>query len=139
MALFHYYDTATVRNQHQLLTFKTSKYPSLLLKKTIIFRIIIKNLTKCNTLSTFELKTYGKFTDHNLEKLCPRSLASTIPILGLKRVCLRKVGPWPWLRIFLSPWPFGLERCVLDSISGTYNTSRVISSGSKTANHSLSF
>ena len=25
MALFHYYDTATVRHQHQLLTSKTSK------------------------------------------------------------------------------------------------------------------
>ena len=30
MALFHYYDAATVRNQHQLLTCKTSKWYSLL-------------------------------------------------------------------------------------------------------------
>ena len=27
--------------------------------------------------------------------LCPWSLASTIPVLGLERVCSRKVGPWP--------------------------------------------
>ena len=30
---------------------------------------------KCNILSTFALKNYRKFTDHNLEKLCRRSLA----------------------------------------------------------------
>ena len=29
------------------------------------------------------------------------SLASEGPVLGLKRVCPRKVGPWPWPRVFL--------------------------------------
>ena len=64
------------------------------------FRITIKNLTKCNILNTFVLKNNGKFADHNLEKLCPWYLASTIPVLGVERVCPRKVGPWPWPRIF---------------------------------------
>ena len=68
--------------------------------KNHYFRII-KNFTKCNILNTFAFKAYGKFDEHNLEKLCSWSLAlaSTIPVLGFKRVCLRKVGPWP--RIFL--------------------------------------
>ena len=35
MALFHYYATATVRNQRQLLTCKTSKWESLLFKKLL--------------------------------------------------------------------------------------------------------
>ena len=68
--------------------------------KNYYFRIIIKNLTKCNTLKTFALKNNEKFADHNLENLCPRSLASTIPVLVLEKVCPRKVGPWPWPRIF---------------------------------------
>ena len=35
-------------------------------------------------------------------RLCPRSLAlaSSIPVLGLERVCPRKGCPWPWPRIF---------------------------------------
>ena len=77
--------------------------------KNYYFGIIIKNLTKCNILSTFELKNYGKITDHDLEKLCPRSLATTIPVLGLERVCPRKFGPWP--RIVLSPWPWPRTLC----------------------------
>ena len=43
MALFHYYDTATVQNQPQLLTCKTSKWHSLLFEKTVIFEIPSKN------------------------------------------------------------------------------------------------
>ena len=64
---------------------------------------MIKNLAKCNILSTLAFKNYGKFTDHNLKTLFLRSLAlaSIIPVLGLERICPRKVGPWPW--IFLSP------------------------------------
>ena len=63
---------------------------------------------------------YGKFTDHNLEKLCPRSLAlaSTIPVLGIERVCPRKVGSWHWSRIFFESLGLGLEGCVFDSTSG---------------------
>ena len=35
-------------------------------------------------------------------RLCPWSLAltSSIPVLGLERVCPRKGCPWPWPRIF---------------------------------------
>ena len=32
-------------------------------------------------------------------RLCPWSLASSIPVLGLERFCPRKGCPWPW------PWP----------------------------------
>ena len=39
------------------------------------FRIIIKKVAKCKILKTFDLKNNGKFGYHNLEKLCPRSLA----------------------------------------------------------------
>ena len=38
--------------------------------------------------------------------------ASSIPVLGLERVCPQKGCPWPWPQIFLCPWP-----CVLDSTS----------------------
>ena len=40
--------------------------------------------------------------------LCPWSvaLASSIPVLGLERVCPQKGCPWP--RIFLCPWPWVL-------------------------------
>ena len=33
-------------------------------------------------------------------RLCPWSLASSIPVLGLERFCPRKGCPWPWPRIF---------------------------------------
>ena len=36
-------------------------------------------------------------------RLCTCSLASSIPVLGLERVCPRKSCPWPW--IFLCHWP----------------------------------
>ena len=50
------------------------------------------------------------FWGGNTCAVCPWSLAfaSSIPVLGLERVCLRKVGPWPWPRIFLEPWPQAL-------------------------------
>ena len=48
----------------------------------------------------FCFKNYRKFATHNLENLCPWCLASIIPVLGLERVCSRKVGPWPWSRNF---------------------------------------
>ena len=34
-------------------------------------------------------------------RLCPWSLASSIPVLGLESVCPRKGCPWPWHRIFV--------------------------------------
>ena len=33
------------------------------------------------------------------EHLCVVSLALSIPVLGLERVCLQEVDPWPWPRI----------------------------------------
>ena len=33
-------------------------------------------------------------------RLCPWSLALSIPVLGLESVCPRKGCPWPWPRIF---------------------------------------
>ena len=38
--------------------------------------------------------------------LCLWSLASSIPLLGLKRICF-----WPWLRIFLCPWHWSRALC----------------------------
>ena len=57
------------------------------------------------TWKTF-LKTFFFFGEHL--RLCPWSLAlaSSIPVLGLERVCPRKDCPWP--RIFLCPWPQAL-------------------------------
>ena len=49
-------------------------------------------------LKHFCVKYHRKFTNHSLEKLYPWSLASTVPVRGLERVCPRKVCPWP--RIF---------------------------------------
>ena len=90
--------------------------------KNYYFRIIIKNLTKCNILSTLALKNFGKFTYHNLGKLCPRSLASTIFVLGLERAVLEKSVLSLGLGFF---WVLGLERWVLDSSSGQIEHSTV--------------
>ena len=107
MALFYYHDTATVRNQHQLLRCKISKWHFIIIKN-YYFWIIIKNLTKCNILSTFAFKNNGKFADHILEKLCPRpwpwpqpflSLASRVSVLKRSVLGIGFVWscwPWPW-------------------------------------------
>ena len=51
-------------------------------------------------------------------RLCPWSLASSIPVLGLESVCPRNGCPWHWTRIFLCPWPWPrLEPCVLNYTS----------------------
>ena len=46
-------------------------------------------------------------------QLCPwfLALASSIAVLGLKRVCSRKGCPWSWPRIFLCPWPWPRALC----------------------------
>ena len=44
-------------------------------------------------------------------RLCPWSLTSSIPVLGLEWVCPRKGCPWPWPRIFLRPWPWPRALC----------------------------
>ena len=41
-------------------------------------------------------------------RLCPWPLASSIPVLGLERVCPPKGCPWPWPLFFLCPWPRAL-------------------------------
>ena len=43
------------------------------------------------------------------------ALASSIPVLGLDRVCPQEIGHWP--RIVFSFFGVGLEPCVLDSTS----------------------
>ena len=76
---------------------------------------------KCNILSTHTFKNYGNFTDHNLEKFCPRSLASTIPALFLasRRSVLEKlVLGFDLGSSFFSALGFGLKRCVLNSTCG---------------------
>ena len=42
-------------------------------------------------------KNFCDFGEHL--RLCPWSLALSIPVLGLESVCPRKGCPWPW------PWP----------------------------------
>ena len=37
--------------------------------------------------------------------------ASSIPVLGIERVCPREVGPWRLPRIFLCPWPWPRRLC----------------------------
>ena len=84
--------------------------------KFVIFRnyyfgIVIKNIIKCNVLKTFALKNIGKFACHILEKLRPQSLAWTIAVLGLERVCPRKVVLSLALEFFSSPWPWPRRLC----------------------------
>ena len=43
-------------------------------------------------------------------RLCPWSLASSIPVLGLESVCPRKGCPWPRI-FFLCPWPWPRALC----------------------------
>ena len=66
-----------------------------------IFELSSKTSKMQYLLNTFALKNYGKFADHNLENLCPRSLASTIPV---HENSVLNLG----LRFFLSPWPLRL-------------------------------
>ena len=70
------------------------------------FRITIKNLTNCIILKTFALKNNEKFADHNLEKLCPWSLA-----LASRGSVLEKSVHGLGLRFFSSPWPWPRRLC----------------------------
>ena len=110
MALFHYHDIATARNQHQL------REPAKLLNdihyyfKKLLFSNYHQNLTKCNILSNFAFKNYGKFSYYNVEKLCPWFLAS-------RRSVLEKAVLW--LEFFLDlGLDLGLEGSVFESNSG---------------------
>ena len=56
-------------------------------------------------------------------RLCPLSLASSIPVFGLKKGCL---WPWPWIffcvfGLGLGLKPLVLEPCVLDFTSGLHD------------------
>ena len=70
--------------------------------KTFFCRDRLQNF--CEDLFFFEIawkifvKTFFFFGEHL--RLCPWSLASSIPVLGLESVCPRKGCPWPWPRIF---------------------------------------
>ena len=58
---------------------------------TIIFKTTVFESSSKTTkyvLNTFAFKIYGRFANHNLEKLCPWPLAATIPVLGLERCVL---------------------------------------------------
>ena len=55
MALFHYHDTATERNQHQLLTCKTSQWRSLLFPKTTIFELLPRAYNEMQYLKHFRV------------------------------------------------------------------------------------
>ena len=62
MALFHYHNTATVRNQHQLLTYKTSKWHSLLFLKTVtLFSNYHPKLNEMQYLKTPAFKNWENF------------------------------------------------------------------------------
>ena len=65
------------------------------------------------------------FSLENTCALCPYgfALASSIPVLGLERICPREVGPcWPWPQIFLCAFGLSLEGCVLHSTLVESNT-----------------
>ena len=67
-------------------------------------------------------------------RLCPWSLAlaSSVPVLGLKRFCPRKGCPWPWPRIFfvslalasslVSSTPPLINGSILEAESTTFQT-----------------
>ena len=117
------------------------------LKKNFKRRFLLENARK-KFLKTFFFGNRLKKLVEDLFfgkhlRLCPWSLAlaSSIPVLGLERVCPRKGCPWPWPRAFLSlasrgfvlgravlglgfgffcVLGLGLEPCVLDSTSVIY-------------------
>ena len=103
---------------------KTLKQQSLFLE-TYYFQIIIKNLTKSNILKAFAPNNKGKFADHDLEKLCSRSLASTIPVLDLEKVCPWTVCPCLCLDFF-RVLGLGLKGWVLESISADFTSIRIM-------------
>ena len=84
----------------------------IIILKNYYFWTTITNFTKCNIWNIFAFKNYGKFADHNLEKLC----------VDFDHFC-----PWPreglssksrsLTSFFFFFWVLGLERCVFDSTS----------------------
>ena len=61
------------------------------------------------------LKSFCDFGEHL--RLCPWSLASSIPVLGLESVCPRKGCPWPWPRFFFVSLTPPLVRVLAISVS----------------------
>ena len=77
-----------------------------LAKKNFGRQNFVKNVQKISAKICFFFK--------NTSALCPWSLAlaSSVPVRYLKRVCLRKVCPSPWPRIFfMCPWPRPRAMC----------------------------
>ena len=75
----------------------------------------VLNVFLWRSLEKFLWRPFFFFFGEHLP-LCPWSLASSIPVLGLESVCPRKGCPWP--RIFFCAVGLGLEPWVLDSTSG---------------------
>ena len=77
------------------------------------FRIIIKNLTKCNILNTLTLKKIWE-----ISQTLFRKIVSLVLGLGLDDSC-----SWPRKRLSFerSVLNLGLERCVFDSTSAIYD------------------
>ena len=80
---------------------KVCRSPEKLFLRPVLFGDRLKNFLK-----TF---FFGK-------RFAPMSLASSIPVLGLERICPRKGCSWPWPRFFCV-LGVGLEPCVFDSTS----------------------
>ena len=76
---------------------------SLFFEKNFLIVFVLENAWK-KFLKTF-------FLEEHL-RLCAWSLASSISVLGVERVCPRKDCPWPWIFFVLC-----LKPCVLDSSS----------------------
>ena len=55
--------------------------------KELLFFNYQQKLNEVQYLALLRPQIIEKFTDHNLEKLCFRSLASTISVLGLEKSC----------------------------------------------------
>ena len=90
--------------------------------KNYYFRIIIKNLTKCNILNTFAFKNYGKFANHVLESCILGLWLWPRPFLCLASEGLSSKSRFLVLALasdFFRVRDIGLdlERCVLDSTS----------------------
>ena len=71
----------------------------------------IRDRLKKNLLTPFLPEKF--FEDFFLRTLalCPWFLASSIPVLDLERICLRKGCLWPWPRIFSCPWSWPRTLC----------------------------
>ena len=95
------------RTRFEVLGLKTNKSSKTLCprSRTVLFFDLLKmgeghdlffGLKFCVEFAIFCAKTF--FLEHL--RVVSLASASSIPVLGLERVCPRKVGSWPWPRIF---------------------------------------